>query len=127
MKTNAVGWFEIYVTDMERAQAFYETVLATKLEKMEMPDGFGDMQMQAFPADFQVCGAPGALVQMKNVNPGVGGTLVYFSCEDCAIEAARVADAGGKLQQPKFSIGENGFIAMVEDTEGNTIGLHSNK
>lgn len=127
MKTNAVGWFEIYVEDMDRAQNFYEAVLDTKLEKMDMPAGFDGMVMQAFPADFKVLGSPGALVKMPGVKPGVGGTLVYFSCEDCAVESARVEEAGGKVQQAKFPIGDYGFISMVADTEGNTIGLHSNK
>jgi hypothetical protein len=57
--------------------------------------------------------------------PGDGGTLVYFSCADCATEAARVAGAGGVVCQPKMGIGEYGHIAIVQDTEGNTIGLHS--
>lgn len=127
MKTNAVGWFEIYVADMERAKNFYETMLATKLEKMEMPEGFGEMEMQAFPSDYEANGAPGALVKMEPVSPGVGGTLVYFSCEDCAVEEARVVQAGGTVQQSKFPIGEYGFITVVQDTEGNTIGLHSNQ
>lgn len=127
MKTNTVGWFEVYVADMPRAKQFYETVFATTLEKMPMPEGFGDMEMQSFPGHMDRYGANGALVKMAHVQPGVGGTLVYFSCEDCAVEAGRAEEAGGKVQQPKFSIGEFGFISMVQDTEGNTIGLHSAK
>jgi predicted enzyme related to lactoylglutathione lyase len=52
---------------------------------------------------------------------------VYFGCDDCAIEAARVGKAGGKIQQEKMPIGEYGFIALLHDTEGNRIGLHSMK
>lgn len=70
-------------------------------------------------------GTAGALVKSSKMGPGVGGTLVYFSCADCAEQAARAQAAGGKVLQPKTSIGQYGFIAMVQDTEGNLIGLHS--
>jgi predicted enzyme related to lactoylglutathione lyase len=53
--------------------------------------------------------------------------LVYFTCEDCATETARVEDAGGKILQAKFQIGDHGFVSIAMDTEGNTIGFHSNK
>ena len=58
---------------------------------------------------------------------GGNSTIVYFSCADCAVEAARVAAHGGQVMREKFSIGEYGFIALVVDTEGNMIGLHSLK
>jgi uncharacterized DUF497 family protein len=51
--------------------------------------------------------------------------LTYFSCVDCAVEAARVVAAGGKVQKEKISIGQYGFIALAIDTEGNMFGLHS--
>ena len=69
----------------------------------------------------------GALVKMEGKDSGVGGTLIYFSCEDCAVEAARAAENGGKIQKEKISIGEYGFIVLVSDSEGNLIGLHSMK
>ena len=72
-------------------------------------------------------GAGGALVKMEGVSSGGNSTLVYFSCEDCAVEASRVVDAGGQIHREKWSIGEYGFIALVVDTEGNKIGLHSLK
>ena len=62
---------------------------------------------------------------MDGVPSGGNSTLVYFGCEDCAVEAARVASAGGTVHRDKFSIGQYGFIALVIDTEGNMIGLHS--
>jgi uncharacterized protein len=126
MKSNPVGWFEIYVQDMPRAKAFYEGVFQGKLDALANPDpqGFADMEMWAFPMAMEGAGAAGALVKMPGY-PSGGSTLVYFSCEDCAIEAKRAAANGGKLFKDKMSIGENGFIAMVEDTEGNMIGLHS--
>ena len=121
MNTNPVCWFEIYVQDMARAKAFYETVLATKLE--ELPGT--DFNMWAFPMEMSKYGAPGALIKMDGCQSGGGGTLVYFACDDCATEAARVPAAGGTVVKPKFSIGQYGHIALVTDTEGNTIGLHS--
>lgn len=126
MKSNPVGWFEIYVQDMPRAKAFYEAVFEGALEELKNPDptGIPEMEMWAFPMAMEGPGAAGALVRMAGI-PSGGSTLVYFSCEDCSVEAARAASHGGKLFKEKMSIGEYGFIAMVEDTEGNLIGLHS--
>ena len=120
---NPVGWFEIYVNDMARAKAFYETVLEVELQALPMPD----IEMQAFTVSEEGYGATGSLVKMPDRQGGGGGTTVYFSCDDCANEASRVVAAGGTLEQDKFSIGEYGFCAMVIDTEGNLIGLHSKK
>jgi len=127
MQSNAVGWFEIYVEDMDRAKAFYETVFGVTLEKMPMPEGVDNMEMQSFGSSFEKYGAAGALVKMDGIKPGPGGTMVYFSSEDCAVEEARIVENGGTVQQPKTSIGEYGFMVMFQDTEGNIIGLHSMK
>ena len=61
----------------------------------------------------------------EGAKPGIGGTLVYFSCADCGVEESRVEKAGGQIMQAKFSIGEYGFVSLVSDTEGNMTGLHS--
>jgi len=123
---NAVGWFEIYVEDLDRAVAFYETVFDTTLETLDVSGVPGpQIEMRAFPMSMEAGGAAGALVKMEGVGPAPGGTLVYFSCADCAVEAARVAAAGGRVQQEKQSIGPYGHIALAFDTEGNMIGLHS--
>lgn len=127
MQRNAVGWFEIYVDDLERAKAFYETVFQVSLSPLTMPDGSGDIQMFMFPMDGEAAGAAGALCKMKDFGPGVGGTLVYFSAEDCSVEEGRVTGAGGSVVKPKESIGEYGFMSLVKDTEGNIIGIHSLK
>ncbi len=126
MKNNPVGWFEIYVQDMPRAKVFYEAVFQGSLEKLENPNPAESpgMEMWAFPMETEDYGAPGALVKMPGC-PSGGSTMVYFSCDDCAVEAGRAASNGGKLVQKKMSIGQYGFIAMVADTEGNVIGLHS--
>lgn len=124
-KMNAVGWFDIYVDDLERAVAFYETVMETKLEAMGDPTG--ESQMMSFPADMGAYGAGGALTKSPHAGPGVGGTIVYFSVEDCAVEQARVGAAGGQVVRPKFSIGEFGWITLCQDTEGNMFGFNSLK
>lgn len=123
--SNAIGWFDLYVSDMTRAVGFYEQVLQKKLESIGDPTG--ETQMMAFTTDMGVYGAGGALVKSPHGRPGPGGTLVYFSVEDCAQEASRVAGSGGKLIRPKFSIGEFGWVALCEDTEGNLFGLSSMK
>ncbi|GAB3457330.1 VOC family protein [Massilia terrae] len=123
---NVVGWFEIYVQDMDRARRFYETVLQTQLTNMHSPDhSDGGPLMYAFPAQQNAYGSPGALVKMEGFVPGGNGVLVYFITDDCAAAAARAASSGGKIFKDKFSIGEYGFIALVNDTEGNMVGLHS--
>ena len=124
---NPVGWFEIYVDDITRAKQFYQAVFNIELTELTPPSDGSSLQMWAFPSDMQVYGASGALVQMPDVTAGGNSTLIYFSCEDCAEEAARISSAGGKIQEEKTSIGEYGFIVLAFDTEGNMIGLHSLK
>ena len=125
MQRNPVGWFEIYVQDMPRAQRFYETVLGVKLS--ELPTPMDDIQMLAFPMGMDLPGCAGSLVKMAGFPSGQNSVLVYFQCEDCGIEAGRVADAGGRVMRGKMSIGQYGFIALAFDTEGNMFGLHSMK
>lgn len=124
-KTNAIGWFDIYVNDMKRAVAFYESVLMQKLEKIGDPTG--ETQMMSFPGDMSSYGAAGALVKSQHARPGMGGTMVYFSVEDCSAEESRIAAAGGKIVRPKFSIGQFGWVTLCEDTEGNMFGFNSMK
>lgn len=122
-KMNPVGWFDIFVNDLDRATAFYETVLGAKLEVMVDPTG--ESQMMSFPSDMSVYGAGGALTKGAHRKPGVGGTIIHFMALDCAVEQARVADAGGVVIRPKFSIGDFGFVTLIQDTEGNIFGLNS--
>jgi predicted enzyme related to lactoylglutathione lyase len=124
-KMNAVGWFDIYVNEMNRAVAFYETVLGSKLE--EIVDPTGESQMMSFPAEMGSYGAGGALTKSPHASPGIGGTIVYFSVEDCADQQSLVSEAGGKVIRPKFSIGEFGWVTLCTDTEGNMIGFNSMK
>lgn len=121
MRNNPVVWFELYVQDMPRARAFYEAVFQLSLQRLPGPD----IEMWTFPMANEQPGAGGALVKVEGVPSGMGGTLVYFACDDCAVEAARVEAAGGRIHRAKMSIGEYGFIVLAVDTEGNLIGLHS--
>ena len=120
MGHNAVAWFEIYVQDIERAKTFYETVFNVKLERLQ-----SDLEMWAFPMAMGQWGAGGSIVKMDGMHSGGNSTIVYFSCADCAVEAARVVPAGGKIFKEKMSIGQYGFIALGTDPDGNMFGMHS--
>jgi uncharacterized protein len=122
-KPNAIGWFDIYVEDMDRAVSFYEHVLGQKLEQIIDPTG--ETQMMSFPTNMESYGASGALVKSKHSRPGVGGTMVYFSVEDCSVQESRIIAANGKIVRSKFSIGESGWVTLCVDTEGNMFGLNS--
>ena len=123
MTCNPVVWFEIYVQEMARALKFYKAVFGLTLTKLESP--IPGMELWSFPMEERAPGATGALVKMDGKDSGGGGTLVYFSCDDCSVEAAKAAVNGGQIFREKFPIGQYGFIALVYDSEGNMIGLHS--
>ncbi len=123
MSKNVVGWFEIPVTDMVRAKKFYSTVFGKELIDMNM----AEMEMAAFPWFNEAEFASGSLVKSKGYEPSATGTVVYFHSEDVNIELAKAVKSGGKILAPKTDIGENGFICLFIDTEGNRIGLHSAK
>lgn len=118
---NPVNWFEIYVQDIARAKAFYRAVLGVEFTRI----GSGDIEMWGFPARPDGFGASGSLVQVPGVGSGGNSVLVYFHCADCAVEAARAAPAGGRVHRAKMSIGPYGHVALIVDTEGNLVGLHS--
>lgn len=120
---NAVSWFEIYVQDMARARAFYEATLHVTLNKI----GPTVPEMWAFPQSATDYGSSGALVRMEGMASGGNSTIVYFHCEDCAVDTKRAAASGGRILKDKFSIGQYGFAALAFDTEGNLFGLHSMK
>jgi predicted enzyme related to lactoylglutathione lyase len=123
MNTNPVGWFEIYIQDIDRAIKFYESVFQWELQ--ELKTLLPGRRLFAFPMKQVKYGASGALVKMEGFPSGGNSTIVYFHCEDCSVEESRVSQSGGHIQLPKMAIGEYGFISLVFDTEGNMIGLHS--
>lgn len=119
---NAVNWFEIPVADMNRAQAFYETVLTCKLRREDM----GGSKLAVFPYDEPATG--GCLQSGANQSAAAGsGIRIYLDCSP-SLDAvlARVEAAGGAIVSPKFKLpGEMGVIAHMRDTEGNEVGLHA--
>jgi len=123
MKTNMVGWFEIPVSNMDRATKFYEEVFGVKL----YVDQFGPVLMGWFPHDDKKYGAGGALVYNEDFyKPSSDGSLVYFNSSDCAIEVGKIENAGGYVVQGKTMISDEiGYMALFTDTEGNRVAIHS--
>lgn len=125
--TNAINWFEIPVTDMQRARAFYNELL--QIELKDSPMEMEGMEMAMFPMGDDDQGVGGALVAGEQYQPKEGGTLVYLNVDD-DIDGplARLASAGGKVVMPKFQVSpEIGHIAIIRDSEGNHVGLHTPK
>ncbi|MEZ4452659.1 MAG: VOC family protein [Nannocystaceae bacterium] len=119
-------WFEIPVTDIDRASRFYSTVLDTKLAPME----FGPHKMAVFPGggSREENVVHGALVQGPGYTPAGDGPMIYLNGgEDLAGPLSRVEAAGGRVLQPKMEIGQHGFMALFLDTEGNRLALHSER
>ena len=115
---NPVGWFEIHVEDLGRAKKFYEAVF--KINLLSMPTD-GSFEALMFPGKMPGSGAMGALMKHPMRKPSQEGTIVYFSCLDCSTESDLVVKNGGRIFKPKWSIGVNGFIAIVGDIEGNRL------
>jgi uncharacterized protein len=120
---NPVGWFDIHVSNLERAKQFYEMVFNFQL--VDLPAEWG--KQSTFPFSNDGPNISGGLVEKADMTPAANNTIVYFVSEDCVSEEARVEKAGGKILKSKMPIGEFGFISLIMDTEGNTIGLHSRK
>ena len=114
-------WFEIPVNDMGRAKKFYEKVFGLELALNEM----GPMTMAWFPMIQDTPGAAGSLVKAESYEPSHSGTVVYFSVDDIEETLRRISANGGKTLMPKTGIGEYGFIAHFEDSEGNRLALHA--
>lgn len=119
--TNALNWFEIPVTDLERAALFYEAIFDLKLMRGNM----GHLQMAAFPSRPPHSG--GALVKSEMHKPSAEGQMVYLNGNpDLQQVLDRVEQAGGKVVLRKTMISpEAGFMAFIIDTEGNKVGIHS--
>jgi uncharacterized protein len=121
--SNPVGWFDIHVSNMDRAKKFYETVFNFQL--FDLPIEWGKQSL--FPFNYENPNISGALVEKPEMTANGNNTVVYFETEDCINEEKRIIEAGGKIVQPKMNIGEFGFVSIFIDSEGNTIGLHSRK
>jgi predicted enzyme related to lactoylglutathione lyase len=123
VKANPVNWFEIPVIDVGRARTFYEKVFDKKLTVEDM-DGYN---IAFFPMEQGAPGAAGMLIKGETYVPSHSGTVIYFSVDDIEETLRRIQANGGKTVLPKKNIGQYGFIAHFEDTEGNRLALHSMK
>ncbi len=118
---NPVHWFEISVNDMDRARKFYESALGLQLGLNRVESTL----MAWFPTTEGGAGCSGALLKSEGRTPSHDGTMIYFSVPDIEAVLARVEANGGRTLTPKTDIGEYGFYAYFEDSEGNRVGLHS--
>lgn len=117
---NPVNWFEIPVTDMNRAKAFYEAGLGLEVTIMDM----GPKLMGWFPMEMGAVGAAGTLVCGDGYTPSHDGSLVYLHVDAIDSTLAAIDAAGGQTLMPRTPIGEHGFIAYFQDSEGNRVALH---
>ncbi len=122
---NAISWFEIGATDLDRATKFYEAIFGVSLIPMDLPN----IKMRMFPLDDMMKGIGGAVVDSGGFHKpsATDGPLIYLNGNpDVQKVLDRVEAAGGKIAVPKTEISpEYGFMAVIIDTEGNRIGLHS--
>ncbi len=122
---SAISWFEIPAADLNRATQFYEAIMSVKLIEMDMPG----MQMRLFPVADMMNDIGGALVEKGDffAPSATDGVLIYLNGNpDVQQVLDKVESAGGKIVVPKTEISpEYGFMAVIIDTEGNRIGLHS--
>jgi predicted enzyme related to lactoylglutathione lyase len=122
MSQNTFCWADVPVTNLDRAISFYSAVLGSPVKK---ESAFG-MEFGLLP-HFE-SNVSGCLVVGKDYQPSRSGPMVYFSVEgrlDDAITLAR--EQGGKILQEKHQIGPHGFRAIIVDSEGNRVALHSQK
>jgi len=118
---NSIHWVEIPATHIERAVGFYNNLLSIEMKVMEVMS----MKTAFFPHTAETQSG-GCLMQGPNYIPSDKGTLIYLSAgENLQTALDRVDDAGGTIILPKTSIGANGYMAHILDTEGNKVGLYS--
>lgn len=120
-QTNPVNWFEIPTSDLNRAKSFYESILGVELALNEM----GPLKMAWFPMQHDSPGSTGTLIQAEGYTPSHDGALVYFHVDNIEATLAKVTENGGEVMMPKMSIGEHGFVARFQDSEGNRVALHA--
>lgn len=121
--SNTINWFEIPVSDFNRAKKFYETIIDGEMQEMPM----SAFTMGFFPSTPGNGKLSGAIIKGDGYKPSADGTIVYLNCEpDLSATLNRVEKAGGKILVPKTEIApEHGYYAFIMDTEGNKVGLHS--
>jgi predicted enzyme related to lactoylglutathione lyase len=121
---NALNWFEIPATDIERAQGFYEGIF--DMEMTPLPEMM-NMKMAGFPMNMNSGKVSGALAASDYHQPSAEGTLIYLNANpDIQVVIDRIEKFGGKIVMPRTEISpEIGYMAFFIDTEGNRIGLHA--
>ena len=117
---NPVNWFEIPVSNMARAKAFYEAVFEVEITEREM----GPNQMGWFPMEMGATGSTGTLVQGDGYVPSQAGSLVYLHVDQIDPTLDLITKFGGAVMMGRTSIGEFGFIAHFQDSEGNRVAIH---
>lgn len=123
-----IDWFEIYTSDFDRAKKFYTTVFDCGFKETTVNnERHSRMRYAIFESSENKQEIGGALVRMDEAKPGIGGVLIYFATEEINTALSRVEAAGGKVIRRKLNVGDFGSIALIEDTEGNMIGLHTKK
>lgn len=124
MQNNPIGWVEIPVTDLDRAEAFYSNFFGKELQRQE--ERFG-VTMSWFPMDMESYGSAATLIQGEGYTPSHQGPLIYFSAPEDGIDAAiaKAEQQGITILKPKFDTGEHGYYAVLQDSEGNRIAIHS--
>lgn len=118
--SNCLVWCDIPVVDLDRAMSFYSAVLGDAVQARE----FSGMKFALLPGAESA--SSGCLYISSTIQPSTQGPLIYLNCNGRLDEAvAQVAPHGGRVLEPKQSIGPHGFRAVVLDSEGNRIALHS--
>ena len=123
---NPIGWVEIPATDLDRAEKFYGDYFGYEFARQEERYG---VTMSWFPMDMEKYGSSATLIKGEGYVPSHEGTLVYFPAPEDSIAAAikKAETQNIKILVPTTSIGEHGFYAVFEDSEGNRIAIHSMK
>ena len=126
MMKNPIGWIEIPVSDLDRAEKFYSDYFGFDLQRQEE---FNGCTMSWFPMDMDSYGAAATLILGPDYTPSHDGPLLYFTAPGDTVDAGlqKAEEMGIKVVTPKTALGEHGFYAIVEDSEGNRIAIHSMK
>lgn len=125
MQMNPIGWVEIPVNDLDRAEKFYKDYFGLECDRQqEMDDGY---TLSFFPMDMKAYGSAAALSKGPKAVPSHDGPLVYFTAPGGTVDAAlqKAEEMGISIVVAKQDKGGHGFIAEIEDSEGNLIAIHS--
>lgn len=120
-ETHPINWFEIPTADLERAMKFYGAIFDIEMQPLDL----GDLRFGFFPMQEGATGATGALVHHAQYAPSHEGTLIYFAVQDIDAVLARIEANGGATLRARQAVGDFGFVAFFQDSEGNRVALHA--